>query len=377
MIEKKEKIIFLIQSFSDKTHFAYHLETVRYLSGVADIALVIERATGVPTGLPENVTVYHQWSTFLPLRLFQVALCFVRLRLRGYRTYYVHYSFVGAILSGIIARMSGGHAFYWNAGMPWEYKQSRLRTFMQWCGYQSIQTLITASPILVDGYSKTYGLNKAQISVVPNWIDVAQIEKLVRGTDRVSERSRRGIAPSVKLALYARRLGKPWGAQFLPEILSALPDDVHLLVAGEGPLRAELEAEFRARGVSSRVTFLGAVPQSELYTLLAIADVFLFPSHSEGLAHGLLEALAVGCPPVVFAVGGNIPLLERELPALLVAPHDTALFAQKVTEVLHYDTDTRTALLVKMHHVVLNYDKEHVLPKLKDVLLGSITTNSI
>jgi glycosyltransferase involved in cell wall biosynthesis len=181
----------------------------------------------------------------------------------------------------------------------------------------------------------------------------------------------------VKLALYARRLGKPWGAQFLPEILSALPEDVHMLIAGEGPLRSQLEEEFRARGVAPRVIFLGAVPQSELYTLLAIADVFLFPSHSEGLAHGLLEALAAGCPPVVFAVGGNIPLLERELSALLVAPHDTALFAQKVSEVLHYDTDTRAALLAKMHHAVLDYDKENVLPKLKDVLLGSITTNSI
>lgn len=371
MNKKQYKIIFLIQSFSNKTHFAYHLETVRYLSEFADIALVIERAIGTPEGLPKNVTVYQKWSTSLSLRVIQMMFYLIRLRISGYKIFYVHYSFMGAILSGLIARLSGGRSFYWNAGMPWEYPSSRLRRFVEWCGYQSAQTLITASPILVDGYSKAYGLNKERITVVPNWIDVAQIAKLAGEFDREGERKRRGIHSDTPLALYARRLGKPWGAQFLPEIFAGLPKNVHLFIAGEGPLRSELEAKFHERGLAERVTFLGAVPQEELYGLLAISDVFLFPSHSEGLAHGLLEALAAGCPPVVFAVGGNVPLMNGELSSLLVPPHDTKLFAEKVTEVLKYDPESRKALLKKMHDVVMLYDKENVLPKLSNVLLRS------
>lgn len=377
MNKKQKKIIFLIRSFSDKTHFAYHLETVKYLSEVADIALIIERATGTPIGLPENVTVYQKWSTFLPLRVIQMMLRFIQLRMCGYNIFYIHYSFMGAILSGLVARLSGGHSFYWNAGMPWEYTQSRLRRFMEWCGYQSAQTLITASPSLVAGYSKAYRLSKERIIVVPNWIDVTRIEKMVGKFDKNSERVRLGIGPNTRTALYARRLGKPWGAQFLPEIFSKLPTDVHLLIAGEGPLRDELEADFVQRGLMKRVTFLGAIPQEELYGLLATADVFLFPSHSEGLAHGLLEALAAGCLPVVFAVGGNVPLIEQQLSSLLVPPHNTVLFAEKVTEVLDYDTDTRGALLVNMHNVAMSYDKEKVLPKLSETLFRSIPMKSI
>ncbi len=72
--------------------------------------------------------------------------------------------------------------------------------------------------------------------------------------------------------------------------------DAITLIAGEGPLRRELEAQAQELGISNRVRFLGMVGNvAELYSA---ADLFLFPSLFEGLSIALLEAQANGLPVV-------------------------------------------------------------------------------
>ncbi|WP_243313650.1 glycosyltransferase family 4 protein [Fundidesulfovibrio agrisoli] len=72
--------------------------------------------------------------------------------------------------------------------------------------------------------------------------------------------------------------------------------DFVLLLAGEGPQRAELEAMCRARGIEEEVRFLGW--RTDVRALLAACDVLVLSSHMEGLPYSLLEAMAL-CRPVV------------------------------------------------------------------------------
>lgn len=77
--------------------------------------------------------------------------------------------------------------------------------------------------------------------------------------------------------------------------------DAVLLLAGDGPERAGLEALAGERGLGQRVRFLGMVARPErFYPLL---DAFVMPSRSEGLPVALLEAMASGVPVVVTRVG--------------------------------------------------------------------------
>lgn len=85
--------------------------------------------------------------------------------------------------------------------------------------------------------------------------------------------------------------------------MSALPR-ASLLIAGEGPERAALEAQIAALGLAERVRLLGSVPHAELPALLAAADVMALASSSEGLANAWIEALACGTPIVITAAGG-------------------------------------------------------------------------
>ncbi len=102
-----------------------------------------------------------------------------------------------------------------------------------------------------------------------------------------------------------------------------------LLIAGEGPLEAELRRQAAAAGVSVR--FLG--PRRDVPALLAAADVVVVPSIWEGQPLIVQEALRAGRPLVATRVGG-ITGLTGDDGALLVPPGDARALAAAVTRLL-------------------------------------------
>jgi glycosyltransferase involved in cell wall biosynthesis len=102
-----------------------------------------------------------------------------------------------------------------------------------------------------------------------------------------------------------------------------------LLIVGDGPERAVLEAQARHLGVSSRVTFAGFRP--DVRALLATADLMVIASRREGLPLVLVEALQARRPVVSTAVGGMLgflppeTLVPAENPVALAVTVNTAL----------------------------------------------------
>jgi N-acetyl-alpha-D-glucosaminyl L-malate synthase BshA len=81
-----------------------------------------------------------------------------------------------------------------------------------------------------------------------------------------------------------------------------------LVMVGDGPDRAEAEDEMRKQGLEERVQFLGKI--DNVAPLLASADLFLLPSHSESFGLSALEALASGVP-VIGTNAGGMPEVVR------------------------------------------------------------------
>ena len=84
-----------------------------------------------------------------------------------------------------------------------------------------------------------------------------------------------------------------------------------LVIAGGGPLRADLERHVRRLGLEGRVVFTGYVPEAEKAAHFRLADVFLFPSAMEGFGFSVAEAMSAGVP-VVASDRGSIPELVAE-----------------------------------------------------------------
>jgi teichuronic acid biosynthesis glycosyltransferase TuaC len=116
------------------------------------------------------------------------------------------------------------------------------------------------------------------------------------------------------------------------EALTQLPD-VTLMIAGQGPERAALEALAHRLGVAGRLRLLGPQPHDALPGLLAAADAGVLVSSSEGLANAWVETLACGTPLVLSDVGGARELIDRPEAGRIVA-RDAQAVAGALRELL-------------------------------------------
>ena len=112
---------------------------------------------------------------------------------------------------------------------------------------------------------------------------------------------------------YVGRLGAEKNLGVLRELLASLPEKARIYFVGDGPARAELEAQFAADPrVASRVRFTGMLLGEELASAYSSTDIFVMPSETETLGFVALEAMASKLPAVCVAAGGLVDIVTRD-----------------------------------------------------------------
>jgi glycosyltransferase involved in cell wall biosynthesis len=129
------------------------------------------------------------------------------------------------------------------------------------------------------------------------------------------------------VVLTPARLHPQKGHTYLLAAAARVPDATFVF-AGDGPLRAELEAQAGALGIADRCVFLGF--RSDVPDLLAAADLLVLPSLYEGLPVSVLEAMAAERPVVATAIGGTDEAITSEQSGLLVPPRDPIALASAI-----------------------------------------------
>jgi glycosyltransferase involved in cell wall biosynthesis len=155
-------------------------------------------------------------------------------------------------------------------------------------------------------------------------------------TDVKALRERLGIADHDRVILSIGRLSKEKAHADLLLAFQHLCEanlDYKLVIVGEGPERANLEAATRASPCGKQIVFAGQI--SDVDPFYAMADVFVLPSHSEGSPNVLLEAMAAEVPVVATAVGGVPEIVENETSALLTPPNDPSAMATAIGRLLN------------------------------------------
>jgi glycosyltransferase involved in cell wall biosynthesis len=144
------------------------------------------------------------------------------------------------------------------------------------------------------------------------------------------DRTELGLSPETPLVLAVGRLVEQKHHALAIRALVAVPGAV-LAIAGDGPLRAELEHEAAEVGVADRIRLLGV--RADARALMGAADVVVMPSRWEGLPLSALEALASGTPLVATDVRGLRELVTDGENALLV-PEEPDALAEALRRVL-------------------------------------------
>ena len=160
----------------------------------------------------------------------------------------------------------------------------------------------------------------------------ARLTGEVSAETRAALRAEFGADPGQAIVLAVGRLAAQKGFGLLLDAAArwgAIQPAPLLVIAGQGPLAAELQA--RASSLGLPVRFAGQRP--DVPALLAAADVFVLPSVWEGQSLVLQEALRAGVPIVATLVGGNRELTGDDA-AILVPPGDAQRLADAVRAVL-------------------------------------------
>lgn len=191
---------------------------------------------------------------------------------------------------------------------------------------QSAEKLIVVSAALGER-ARTLGVPGAKIAVLRNGVDT----DVFRRADGSAIRAKAGASGPVLLAV--GNLVPLKGHDLMIRALRDLPG-ASLLIAGDGPARAPLEALAFSLGLGSRVHFLGSVPHKDLPAVYSAADLLILASEREGWPNVLLEAMACGTPVVAARVGGVPEIVTAPEAGLMIEERTPAAIAEGVQRLL-------------------------------------------
>ena len=181
-----------------------------------------------------------------------------------------------------------------------------------------------------------FGLPAGRVVAIRNAIPPPMLSGEAPG--RAALRARLGLKPQARIALVAGRLDAVKGVDLTAEIARRLADDhVTLVLAGEGPLRPQIEAELKTARAPLRL--VGFRP--DILAWMAAADVLFLPSRREGWPLVFLEAAWLRRPVVAShaaleCLGGEADayatLAEALTPAALAEALRQAFTQRQATE---------------------------------------------
>jgi glycosyltransferase involved in cell wall biosynthesis len=154
----------------------------------------------------------------------------------------------------------------------------------------------------------------------------------------------------------------------LPAFRDALrsSSDIRLRIAGDGELQ-KAALMTRELGLDDCVTFLGWLTAPDIQRELEAADVFLLPSHNEGLPMSLLEAMACGLPVVSTRVGGIPELVTDGVDGLLIEAGNVEALTRCIL-LLANEPSIRARLGEGAQNTIrLQYSLETIMPRLQHI----------
>jgi glycosyltransferase involved in cell wall biosynthesis len=177
----------------------------------------------------------------------------------------------------------------------------------------------------------------AELRRLPPFLDPAPFEaaRADRAGHRARLAARFGLDPALPWLLAVammREDAKLLSYRLLAHALRELEGGWQLVIAGDGPARAEVEAAFAPLG--PRVQLTGRLEENELPGLYGGCDLYVWPAVREAYGLAMLEAQASGLPVVAGEEGGVAEVLQDGVTGVLIPRRDHRLFAAAVAQLL-------------------------------------------
>jgi glycosyltransferase involved in cell wall biosynthesis len=239
--------------------------------------------------------------------------------------------------------------------------------FMSWV----LRFVFDRSDVIVcqGNWWKQFYLSKCSVPderfvVRPNWIQIDKynIHKVERNSD------------SVVRILYLGWMVDYKGVLDLLEavklVRGRVSQQIELIACGDGPVLTRAKELSRELGIDSDVQFPGFVDFSTKLDLFSRSDIFVLPSHTEGMPNALMEAMLCGKACIATRVGGVRDLIPSSNIGRVVPPREPKKLASALEELITTPAERVRLGAAARRQVIENHSIEQAWPEMYEVLTG-------
>jgi glycosyltransferase involved in cell wall biosynthesis len=359
----------------DYTVYYFVLPLARVLRKHFDVHMVSSDGTYAERIRAEGFT-YHSVTLQRSINVFSHIRAFFRLRKLMARERYqvVHtHTPIASLIGRAAARAAGvpvivytSHGFYFH-----ERSHPIMRRFFVFL--EKAAGRFTDLIFTVSGEDRTAAIDLAiaasdRVVHVGNGVDLVRFDRDRLAPEKSSVRAELGIPDAHQVICTVGRLVREKGFVELVDafarVVKTLPD-THLLFVG-GALDTDPDDASRAikermseYGIGDRVHLLSV--RDDVERVLCASDVFVLPSHREGMPVSVLEAMAMGLPVVATDIRGSREAVVEGETGRLVPVADVARLAEAITELLE-NGDLRARFGAEAARIAREkYDENHVI----------------
>lgn len=148
------------------------------------------------------------------------------------------------------------------------------------------------------------------------------------------------------------------------EVIGLLPKNIKYIICGQGPLQSKYEDYIKAHHLQDRVHLLGF--RKDVAAILAISNVYIMPSHREGLSRAMMEAMCLGLPVIASNIRGNTDLIGENAGGVLCAKNDNNAYKNAVLY-LYNNPAIRKQMAKRNKEFVKKYDTSVVINQLENI----------
>ncbi|MGM0954035.1 MAG: glycosyltransferase [Pseudomonadota bacterium] len=234
-------------------------------------------------------------------------------------------------LAGVAARLAGVRRIVYRRGMPKPLKNTFLNRFL-------------FSKVVTDVIVNSNEIGRSLVRKNKDLVDTHKIHLVYNGVD-IGDYSDftpavlPGAGDSCLKIGTAGRMVEQKNQMILIEMMGRLKArgySAKLYIAGDGPLKPQISALIAEKGLQEDVILLGFLKDSR--EMLSAIDIFAFPSHYEGSANAIVEAMAMELPVVAFNVSSMPEMVVDGETGFLARYNDVDDFTRKVSALLDDET---------------------------------------
>ena len=262
--------------------------------------------------------------------------------------------------AGIAAKLAGVKNIIYRRGMPHPLRNTWLNRFL----FQKILTKIIVNS---EEIGRSLGLGNEE------WFPKEKMVLIYNGLDINAHFDQYKILYKKKNDEFvignAGRLTAQKGQKYLIEMAQILKEkniNFHLLIAGEGELKASLLELIKNKNLQDHVTLLGHV--TDMSAFMNSLDLFVFPSLFEGSANTLIETLFYKKPVIAFDVSSNPEIIQHGINGLLAKPFDSEDLTLKVIELMN-SSQLREEFIKNGERIVKEkFDNQKIMQGIESIL---------